>query len=308
VTLRIHFAVLAHRHEACVADLVLALREANPGCAISIFNGGSDTSFFRNQDVDICPNSMQLGYGNLTGFHIGVMRWLHDSKAEYDALITLDHDVYPLRADMGSYLEKVMSDVGYLGARFRPAVHPADFELGGKTIAQVHDAWTNRWQPLFGIDQPYWAFNPGQVFTRDTVEKILEFPRLDALFELSIRSKVWAIEEIVYPTLAVAAGAVPADLPGERGLQWANHGPADLVSLAQDPDVYLVHRLTMSLLAPDRLAARALLRGETVDADLLEVPAVPPWPPMPQPPLLSVARVRGFFRWHWNEWQLKHRG
>lgn len=304
---RIHFAVLAHENEACVADLVAALWEASPGSTVSLFNGGRDAGFFAGQGVPICPNSTPLRYGNLTAFHIGVMRWLRSINADYEILVTLDHDMLPLTNDIAARLTALTAGAGYLGARFRPADNPDTWILDGATVSQINATWRDRWQPLFGTEIPHWSFNPGQVFTRDTVERILDFRGLGQLMDLASKSRIWAMEEIVYPTLAVAVGARPAALPGEHGLLFDYHSPADLVRLGGDPDVLLVHRITTSLAASDRRVAHAVRRGQEVDPAILHAPKTPS-PPQPRAlPAWHPTRVRKGLRWRYDHWHLNHR-
>ena len=304
---RLHFAVLAHRNEACVADLVRALWDLNPGAAVSIFNGGKQPHFFADQGVPICGNSAPLRYGNLTGFHIGVMRWLRETRAQYDILVTLDFDVMPLRSGLAEHLGKLTEDAGYLGVRFRPASDPSVKAMAETTMSQIQDRWTQRWQPLFKTDQPYWAFNPGQVFTKETVDKMLDFSGIDELMEKATNSYIWAMEEIVYPTLAVAVGAAPQPLPGGRGIVFGHHSPADVVDLGNDPDVFFMHRVGMTLTSPDRRAAHAVMLGQPLDAELLAIPAHVP-PPVPgKGPLYSPSRIRGGLRRRQHDWQRANR-
>lgn len=299
---RIHFAVLAHENEPCVADLVRTLWDLNPGCSVSLFNGGRNRSFFRGQGVPICPGSRPLRYGNLTAFHIGVMRWLIETRESFDFLVTLDHDVMPLRAGLADYLATQMSELSYMGARLREADRPDEWVLGGSTVSQVNQSWKMRWQPLFGTDTPYWAFNPGQAFSRALVERILKHPQLDALMNIATRSRIWAIEEVVYPTLAVSVGAETIDYRGERGLVFGHHTPAEIRDLAADPEVHWVHRVGMRLDASDRRAIHAHIAGQT--GEQLETEQGEP----PRRGPTRLARTKAPLVRTYNRWHVKHRG
>lgn len=303
---RIHFAVLAHANEPCVADLVRCLWDLNPGATVSLFNGGRNKGFFAGQGVSICPYSSPLRYGNLTAFHIGVMRWLQESREEYDFLVTLDHDMLPLREGLADYLGARMGHVSYMGARFRVADDPANWKLGGSTVEQVNQSWKSRWQPLFGTDVPYWSFNPGQVFSKGLVERILAYPRLTPLMELATRSRIWAMEEMVYPTLAVAVGAETKELPGEHGLLFDSHSSDRLRELAVDPDVFFVHRVGMQLASPDRQVIHELIKDMTPRLEQMPV-AEGPLPPS----LTRLQWARGTainaVRRRYDSWHVRHR-
>jgi hypothetical protein len=233
---RITFAVLAHRDAETVAWLAENLRATVPGCDVALFDSSRDGSL-RVEDVERLPTSQPLTYMRVAPFHYLAMRSL--AGRDFDALVTLDWDVAMLRAGFAEELGNHLERFAYLGVRFSPI---RQFE-GSDVHRALWFRWDRYWAPLFQSRQPYYAYNPAQVFRRDLVDRILRDDRLPMILSACDEARTPIMEEIVWPTRVSTYGVPMAALPGSHGLTSGQPGLDELELLAADPSVHLVHKI-----------------------------------------------------------------
>ena len=252
-------AILAHTNRDCLDDLVANVAAYVPEADVVVFNGGRDQHFLSGLEVDVCPFSQPLRKGNLVPFHIGVMRWLATQAADYEFLVLLDSDMLFVRSGFHRFLREQMSSSEFMAYNFRMIenLRPRDWEV----VRHFCASWRWRWQPLFGTERPATSLNAGMIMRREYVEKVLRFPRTERILATAARSRVYGIEEILFSTFAVAVGANPIPNPGTVGIRFDALSPADVRSLAADPDVYLVHKIPLEIGDAGRVTVREL-RGQ----------------------------------------------
>ncbi|HUC37232.1 MAG TPA: hypothetical protein VMR97_08925 [Acidimicrobiales bacterium] len=260
MTSKLVVAVLAHDSRPRLAEMVENIRHFATPEEIVVFNGGRDPQLVRGLRVGVCPYSEPLRYGNLVPFHVGVIRWLHERSCDYDFLITMDSDMLFVRTGVTEFAEHTMADselmgVGYL--RSNPWVEARMIRL-----RRFNAGWRRWWQPLFGTEQASWAMNPGLVFRRGFGEKALRFANLAKLLRLGRRSRVFGVEEFIYPTLADAMGCDPLRYPGESGVSTVHTvEPGDLRRYLDTESVFFLHKVAMQEDDPVRLAVNELRLG-----------------------------------------------
>lgn len=270
------FAILAHGNEACVSDLILSLRAFVESPRVVVFNGGRTSGYLSAIDAEVCPYSRPLEYGKLPFFHFGVMRWLHEQSRPYEFAVMLDADMLLIKPGLERYLEAAMADSSYMAINFMETRADTDWHPG----QLQHRHWTREWQPIFGTENPYHCFNPGQVFRREYVDRFMRFPKRDELMARAERSRAPVLEEMILPTLAVSLDCRPRSHPGSQvpparnlesqvsAIRWRKrHSPREIERFLHDPDAFLLHPISMSVDAPERRFARALREGERVDVD-----------------------------------------
>ena len=271
---QLYFAILAHNARPCLEDLVLNLRAFAPGAEVVLFNGGHDPGLAAGLDVPVCPASRPARRGSVDYFHYAVMRWLHDEGRAYDFLVTLDSDMLLIKPGLAEYLEQTMANSLYMANNFMETPPGTDWPTGRFHWLK----WKQVWQPIFGTRNPYGCFNPGQVFRREYVERLMAFPKLPELLAAIERSHMPAMEEMIYPTLAVALDAAPLrhpgsqvpprwDIPGQTSALrvMKRHSPADIRAYLADPNVHLIHPVPLDMAAPERQLVRMLRDGRPVD-------------------------------------------
>jgi hypothetical protein len=232
-----------------------------PGAEVALFNGGTDPHLTDGVNADVCPYSRPLRLGNLVPFHWGIMRWLGQIGQHYDFLLTLDSDMLITRRGLAGYLDRVMADSEFMGAYYR-VEHPSSPE--SKAAARINHGWRRWWQQLFGTGCPSFAVNPGMVFRREYVDKTLRFSMSPAIIKRAARSRIYGIEEFIYPTLAVTLGCNPVSNPGSWGI-GGERTPTEIRWCLGDTDVFLLHKVRMDLDIPERRIIREIALGHEPD-------------------------------------------
>ena len=261
------FVVLAHAHPAALADQVQGLRLLAPGARVVVFNGGRDESLTNDLDVERCPRSRPLRHGFLGPFHAAVLDWLGNDPPRH--VVTLDSDALLVRSGLGALLDAAADEgCGYLGAHLAPFAGDTPWRPGRR----FYPAWERTWQPVLGIPQPYRCFNPVQVFGAEYVRRLRLFPGREQLLQLIATTRRQAMEEIVWPSLAVAMDLAPRPLAGGRALQLGRHSPKALQQHLVDPEVFFVHKVGMAPDDYDRRLIREHIHGRTPDFTAAAVP------------------------------------
>ncbi|HEV7650259.1 MAG TPA: hypothetical protein VGP26_19095 [Actinophytocola sp.] len=271
---RICFAILAHNDLPGLADMVANLRAAAPGEDVVVYNGGAGFDP-GGLDVDVCPTSRPLRYSGTARFHAEVMAWLAGRAHLPEYVVTLEPDMMLARRGFADFLDRTMGDAGYLGTRFHQ-VRPGwwDNPIGRRARWK----WAEGWQELIGTPGPYHSFNPGQVFRREYVEKLAAHPGLDQIIRRAEASRLRAIDEVIYPSLAVGLRCRPMSNPGSRAITLRWYPPRQLADFLADESVFLVHRVSTDLAAADRRMVHDAVAGRLrppADYDARHVPSGP---------------------------------
>lgn len=274
-TPRICFAILAHNNRPVLEDLIANVRTAVPGQEIVVYNGGADFDL-TGLDVEVCPTSRSLRYSSLARFHAEVMTWLAGRERTPEYVVTLEPDMMILRRGFADFLDHTMRDAAYMGTRFHE-VAPGwwDNPIGRRARWK----WAEGWRDLIGTPGPCHAFGPGQIFRREYVEKLVALPQLDRIIARSEVTRLRAIEEIIYPSLAAGLDCRPVSNPGSRAITLKWYPPARIADFLADDSVFLAHRVSADLGASDRRMIHDALAGRLGPLSSYDARHVPsdPW-------------------------------
>jgi len=210
------FACLVHEAAECVVDLVRNLRHLDPASAILLYNGGADPDLlkrdglFSREEVIVHPNPRPMRWGALHEFALDCMRFAQQSLT-FDTLTIVDSDQLGLRPGYSGRLAEYLAsqtNLGLLG-------NNAD-TLGPRTrVPPAATAWkeVELWRPFLRQfpdgEQAWvhWSFWPSTVFTADACRALVElFDSNRQLRDILRASKLWATEEILFPTLTALLG------------------------------------------------------------------------------------------------------
>lgn len=210
------YACLVHEKRDCIVDLVRNLRHFDPDSQILLYNGGEDPQLlcggfpFERYGAIILPDTRPLQWGRLHDFALDSLRFALQNL-NWDTLTIVDSDQLALRPGYSQFLAQILhkkENVGLLSSV--PVRQAAD-----TTIAPARDAHKeiDLWRPFLRRfphgEQKYvhWSFWPSTVFTRDAGQALLDlFTNDKQLQEIMDRSRIWATEEIVLPTLVALLG------------------------------------------------------------------------------------------------------
>jgi len=253
--------LLAHNKPDCIADTVASLRHYIDDPRIVLFNGGSDqslTAVAAKLGLDYCRYSKPLQHGKLIDFHVGLMKHLAEDNWPYEYMVTLDSDMLLVRDGFEAFLNGQMQASDYMATNFHYLGQLPDWEVGRYFLH-----YWRHWKPLFGDVRPAGCFNPGQIFRRSLVDRLLEFPSLPAVLQAARASRLPALEETIYSTLAVALRANPMTNPGTAAISLRMHNSRQLTAFLKDPFIFLVHKVQMEIDSPDRAFLRAVREGRS---------------------------------------------
>lgn len=206
---------LVHENQDCIIDLVRNLKYLDPKSTILLYNGGTDKNLFKHfpfeeYGVVIHPNPRSLKWGWLHDFAIDCMEYAINNL-EFDTITVVDSDQLACGKDYTNFITETFlenSNLGMLG-QIPSRIHK-DTLIDPAITAYEEKAL---WQPF--LDQLpngrdaflYWTFWPSTVFTfKVAVELTKLFRTSTELHEILKKTKIWASEEIILPTLTIALG------------------------------------------------------------------------------------------------------
>jgi hypothetical protein len=262
------FACLVHERPECVVDLVRNLRHLDPSSAVLLYNGSKDPRLMEGCPLDRCgaelhPAPRPMEWGRLHDFAIDCMRFALGRLA-FDTLTIVDSDQLALRPGYSAHLGAALagqSDVGMLG-NFVERLPP---ETNVPPARQAH-AEIDLWRPFLrrfpGGEAKFvhWSFWPATVFTAEAARALLRlFDEDTQLQDLLRRTRVWATEEVILPTLVVLLGFRVAAHPCSYDFVKFRHhySVQQLEGALGRPDVFWAHPVPRRLDDPLRSHIRA---------------------------------------------------
>jgi len=234
-------ALLAHQDEAALAAQIANIRYFVPEAGIILYNGGANRDFAKQLRVFHFPLSHPLRYGHLTPYLWEIMQWLEEIGAEYEYVMNVDHDVLFFKHGFKSFLDEVMDQSDCMGWR----LHTSEDNPDSLPIRNMFKEWP-RWQPVFGQDSFISYFNPGQIYKRDIVKRMLAHADSVVVEQLLERSEAFALEEVFFATMAQACGGRVSEYP-EGSLyndlvHWGGDVTfASVLPYKDNPHYYWVH-------------------------------------------------------------------
>jgi hypothetical protein len=250
------FTILAHENEDVLIDQVENVKRYNPTAEIVMYNGGRDPNFGKSAGIDICPYSRPLRYHKFGRCLFDIMTWLEEINLHYDYLVNLDSDNLFVNPGFESWLNEQMADYDVMGIWmqvYQPVESACSWGPGWTMIRE----W-EVWQPLFQTDFICRTLNASQTFRRDTVKRILSVIDATELERLLQTTQVFALEEMIYSTLAVREGSRYRAYPDASTEYWRLGEPLSVeeVEAAKGNWVHIVHPIERSMDNPARIWIR----------------------------------------------------
>jgi len=247
------FACLVHENQECVIDLVRNLRYVDPDSLIILYNGGQNPDLlhgsfpFEQYGAVLHPTPRPLTWGWLHNFALDCMQFALE-HFPFDTMTIVDSDQLGTRAGYANYLAQFLHqrpNVGLLGNA--PTVQPSYTQAGpAVTALQERDLWSPFLRRFPEGEQKfvYWSFWPSTVFTADAARDLTQLFATDQqLAEIIQRTKIWASEEVLLPTLTALLGyAVMANPCSYDYVQYRTTYTPFQVDVALDrADVFWIH-------------------------------------------------------------------
>jgi hypothetical protein len=212
------YACLVHERQDCIIDLVRNLRHLDPSSSILLYNGGSDPQLlnhgfpFERFGAVVHPQPRPQAWGRLHEFALDCMRFALE-QMPFDTLTIVDSDQLALRPGYADYLGAYLAaqprqDIGLLGNA--PERQPATTRVPPAAVAYRE---RDLWRPLLQRFAPgedafvHWSFWPSTIFTAGAARDLVRlFDTDEQLREIMGRTKIWATEEVILPTLVALLG------------------------------------------------------------------------------------------------------
>ncbi len=252
-TTRNIFACLVHEQPECVIDLVRNLHHLDPTSQILLYNGGSNHQLlnhgfpFGQYSALAHPQPRLLRWGRLHDFALDCMRFALDNFA-FDTLTIVDSDQLATRPGYSAYLGSFLAPhprVGMLGNA--PTRQPSSTQVGPAVAAlREVDLW-RPWLRRFPAGEEkfvHWTFWPSTVFTADAARDLVQIFATDTQLQTIMRrTRIWATEEVILPTLVALLGYEIAANPCsyEYVRYRAPYSLSQIGVALAHPDVFWLH-------------------------------------------------------------------
>jgi hypothetical protein len=266
------FACLVHERPDVIADLIANLRALEPEATLLLYDGSATGQLLSERlmvdpNVVIHPTPQPMRWGRLHDFAIDSMRFaLQD--LDFEALTIVDSDQLLLRPGYGERVATFLEDhptVGMLG-------NAPEVQQRNSAIHPVRIAWREPalWRPFLdrlpggSATFPHWTFWPSTVFTRHAAADLVRLFEDRELQAILRRTRMFATEEIVLPTLVAALGYDVATHPAAYDFvrYRVGYDVADVERALATPDVYWMHPVPRRIDDPVRARIRAIAMAQ----------------------------------------------
>ena len=244
------YALLAHERPECLIDLIRNLRFHDDVSPILLYDGSASGDLIDGRlpwsrwGVEIVPKPRPMKWGTLHGFALDCIDHLRGRS--HDALTIVDSDQAILRRDYPAFVAAHLdaANIGVLSSDARAQDHRT-------RIPPAQTAHTERalWQPFLdrfaGGNEAFvhWTFWPGTVIGADASRAIADLFKDHQLQSILAASRLWATEEILFPTLARLLGFPVQQNPCQG--YWTQYRRAwttrDLDAAMADPATFWMH-------------------------------------------------------------------
>ncbi|HEY4330845.1 MAG TPA: glycosyltransferase [Phycisphaerae bacterium] len=246
------FACLVHENPDCIIDLVRNLKCLDPTSVVLLYNGSADgrlldAAALGRQGAEIHPAPTPMAWGKLHDFALECMRYSLERFA-FDTMTIVDSDQLALRSGYSERLARALEaqpGAGMLGNA--PGV-----QLSSTTIGPAKAAFAEieLWRPLlrrFADGERklfHWTFWPTTVFTAAAARDLTRFFSEDEqLRQILARSKIWATEEVILPTMTALLGHGIGQNPcRDDYVKYRSHyTPKQLEGAMEQGDIFWAH-------------------------------------------------------------------
>jgi SAM-dependent methyltransferase len=296
------YACLVHEKRECIIDLVRNLRFHDNNSPIILYNGGYDPDLLTGREiwsrlgVVVHPSPQPMTWGYLHNFALDCLR-LAIAHFSFDCLTIVDSDQLALQSGYCDHMGRVLAQwpsAGVLGEVGGPHGR-RDAPPPAQRIWDEYALWKGFLARAPGGEEAciHSLFWPATVFTeraaRDLCDLWAREPALRAAFG---RTKAWATEEVVLPTLVAMLGYEIRTNPCCRDYVKfrKDFTLADLDQALARPDAFWMHPVPRQMGHPLRVALRDRTQNDTREL---------PMPPVNtddlaafgSPPLLLVSDI-----------------
>jgi len=253
-TLKNVFACLVHEREDCILDMVRNLHYHDPTSIILLYNGSENPnliaheSLFEPFNVVFYPNPKPQKHGYLHGFALDCMEYALENFS-FDTFTNVDSDQLCIRSGYSQFLSDFFSNdprIGMLSSASELVTPEQQSNYTVLCALKEHELWKPLLDSYPDGDSKFvhWTFWPSTVLSYPAIrDLVILFRENELLQEIMRNTKMWATEEIVFPTLIRLLGYEIAENPcSYTFVQWRTVFTQQEIAVALDTkNVFWVH-------------------------------------------------------------------
>jgi predicted O-methyltransferase YrrM len=273
----------------------------DPDSAILLYNGSPDKTLldafpFEMYGVHIHPDPKPMKWGWLHDFALDCFRYAM-AHLPFDTMTIVDSDQLATGSGFTAQLEKALRENPRIGMFVNSPYRqePRTVVPPAMTMYREAENWKTFLQQFPGGEQKflYWSFWPTTVFTADAARDLVSLFDTNAdLKRILSDTRIWASEEVLFPTLAALLNYELALLPGSQDfVKYKSYYTAAAGEQAlQREDVFWMHpvqRRTNDLL-------RCRIREKSGNYSRLTTAVIPAVTPPPFADATAVAAIEGW--------------
>jgi glycosyltransferase involved in cell wall biosynthesis len=277
--LRNIYACLVHENENCINDLIRNLHYHDPSSTILLYNGSGNAGLVGHHislekfGVVVHPNPVGLKHGYLHPFALGCMQFALENFS-FDTLTIVDSDQLAIRSGYSEYLGKFLSsqsNTGILSSNPERVIKGNTDNLVAAQAFKEYDLWKPLLNSFSEGDSKFvhWTFWPSCVFTSGAARDLVQlFKKNELLQEIMKRSKIWASEEVILPTLTRLLGYEIVSNPCSYDFVKYQKGYSlqELNCAFTKTDAYWIHPVTRKYTDPIRKSIREKFNNYDTDS------------------------------------------
>lgn len=258
-TLKNVYACLIHEQPDCIIDLIKNLHYNDPCSTILLYNGGTNHHLIpagfplEKYNALVHPSPQPVKHGYLHSFALKSMEFALNNLSA-DILTIVDSDQLSIQQGYSMFMNNFFSGAPNIGMLSSSPQRINQFDKTNAVALQAFKEY-DLWKPLLkqfknGEESfVHWTFWPSTVFTKAAMHDVAElFNTNSVLQDIMHKTKIWASEEVILPTLVKLLGyeiqlnPCSYELVRYRRPVQIN----ELKTAINKPDVHWVHPVTRS--------------------------------------------------------------
>lgn len=258
---------LVHENQDCIIDLVRNLNHLDPGSKIILYNGGTNADLFRYFPFEqygavLHPSPRPLKWGWLHDFALDCMEFAIENY-EFDLITVVDSDQLAIGRNYSDFVTKAFRDNPDLGMFGQIASRIGQDTLIDPAVTAYleKDVWESYLEKLPNGKEAFlhWTFWPSTAFSyKASVDLVRLFRTDERLKEILKSTKIWASEEILFPTLTIALGYTIVENPFsyEYVKYKSIYSDLDIKQACEKADGFWIHPVERKINDRNRVAIR----------------------------------------------------
>jgi len=299
------YACLVHENENCIIDLARNLHYHDPASVILFYDGSEKRDLlhprfpFNKYGAVIHPKPMPVKHGYLHHFALACMQFALDNFS-FDCFTIVDSDQLAIRSGYPGHLGQFISSHSNAGMLSSNAEKVNRDNKINHVAAQAFNEY-DLWKPLLdhfsgGDDKfVYWTFWPSTVFTSAAAKDLVQlFATNKVLQGIVERSRIWASEEVILPTLVSLLGYEIVSNP--CSYDYVNYRKTyslrDIDNALNKKDAYWIHPIARKYNDPLRAYIRNKFNNYSTGKHEPETPGIESF--SRQPVINEIKQVEGW--------------